>query len=56
MNPAIQLVVSAFVLVIGEIIIYDIAMASDLPFLLKWLAIFALPVAAIFGIFSRFRR
>lgn len=55
MNSAIQLVVSVFVVVIGVIIIYDVAMASDLPLILKWLAIIALPLAAILGIFSRLR-
>ncbi|GEM_PF-5542848 len=46
------LVVSIFVLVIGEIIIYNVAIASNLPFLLKWLAILALPIAGFFGLFK----
>jgi len=52
---AIQLFIAVFVLVIGEIFIYNVAIASNLPFLLKWLAILALPIAAGVGLFARFK-
>lgn len=52
---AIQLVLSVFVLFIGEYIIFKFAMALDIPTAMKWLAIIVIPVGALAGIFKLIR-
>lgn len=44
-----QIVVSLFVLIIGEYIIYQIAMNLDLPLIIKVLFIAVIPIAVIAG-------
>jgi len=56
MNSAIQIVMGLIVLIIGEYIIYTVAMSLDLPLIIKWLFILVIPVGIIIGIFKLLTR
>ena len=56
MARLINLALALFVLIIGEIIIYNLATALDIPVLIKWLAIIAIPVGIIVGATKSFMR